>query len=64
MKIIITEKEVENTKEIILHDPCEHIMCADFDCDHCPLQEYAQSLRRAQDKFIDVLNSIPTEGAE
>lgn len=63
MKIIITEKEVENTKEI-LRDPCEHIECAGLSCDHCPFREYAQSLREAQDKFIDMLDSIPTKGAE
>lgn len=63
MKIIITKKEVKSTEDI-LRDPCEHIECGSLSCDHCPLREYAQSLREAQDKFIAVLNSIPTEGAE
>ena len=62
--IIFTEKEVKDTEDNIMRDPCEHIECADLDCDNCPLREYVRNLRKAQEQFIDVLNSMPTEGAE
>lgn len=58
MKIIMTTKEYEETKDNILADPCAFINCATFNCDYCPLRETAQKVREAQSSFINVINSI------
>ncbi len=58
MKIIMTTKEYEETKDNILVDPCAFIECDTLNCDHCPLIETAQKLREAQDSFMDVVGSI------
>ena len=58
MKIVMTTKEYEETKDKILVDPCAFIDCTTLKCDHCPLSETAQKVREAQDSFMDVINSI------
>ena len=58
MKIVMTTKEYEETRDSILVDPCAFIECSTLNCDHCPLSETAQKVREAQDSFIDVINSI------
>lgn len=58
MKIVMTAKEYEETKDNILTDPCAFIDCTTLNCDHCPLHETAQKVREAQDSFMDVINAI------
>lgn len=58
MKIVMTTKEYEETKDNILVDPCAFIDCNTLDCDYCPLRETAHKLREAQDSFMNVVNSI------
>ncbi len=58
MKIVMTTKEYEETKDNIFVDPCAFIDCTTLKCDHCPLQETAQRVRKAQDRFMDVISSI------
>ena len=58
MKIVMTTKEYEETKDNILVDPCAFIECSTLNCDHCPLRETARQLREAQDNFMNVINSI------
>jgi hypothetical protein len=58
MKIVMTTKEYEETRDNIFVDPCAFIECGTLNCDHCPLREAAQNMRDAQDKFMNVINSI------
>ena len=58
MKIVMTTKEYEETKESILVDPCAFIECDTLKCDYCPLRETAQKMREAQDSFMDAIHSI------
>lgn len=58
MKIVMTTKEYEETRDNVVVDPCAFIDCFTLNCDHCPLKETAQKVREAQDSFIDVINSI------
>ena len=62
MRIVITEKECKETKENILVDPCACIECGALDCNFCPLHETACELRKAQNNFIKIINSIEQEG--
>ena len=62
MKITITKKEYENTNNLVYVDPCAEINCGAIDCNHCPLQETATALRKAQDEFFKVLNDIEKMG--
>ena len=62
MKIIISKTEVSNTIEEVIFDPCTHIECGDLDCCACPLREYAQNLRIAQEQFVKALHTIEVEG--
>lgn len=57
----ITKEERDNTKNIIMVDPCTHILCREIDCHECPLRESAEELRKAQEKFMRVLNEIEVE---
>ena len=58
MKIVMTTKEYEETKNNIAVDPCTFIDCTTLRCDHCPLQETAEKVREAQDSFMDVIHLI------
>jgi len=58
MKIVMTTKEYEETRDNVLVDPCAFINCSTLKCDHCPLREAAQKVREAQDSFMKVINSI------
>ena len=58
MKIVMTTKEYEETKDNILVDPCAFIDCTTLTCNHCPLRETAQQLREAQDNFMNIVGSI------
>lgn len=62
MKITITKKEYENTKSSVYVGPCAEIKCEAIDCNHCPLQETATALRKAQDEFFKVLDSMEIMG--
>ena len=62
MKIILTKKEIRETNENIMVDPCAFIECGDISCEHCPFHEVAAELREAQEKFIKTVNSFDTEG--
>lgn len=63
MKILITmTKEEKNKAESsIMVDPCMHFECRGIDCEFCPLREAAEELRKAQDNFNKVLQSIEEE---
>ena len=63
MKMIVTmtKEEKSNTEKIILVDPCTHINCGIIDCDSCPLHEAAVALRKAQESFSKILQSIDEE---
>ena len=61
INITITKTELRNTKNIVYVDPCTHIECAGVDCNNCPLQVAAEECRKAQDKFINILNSFSVE---
>lgn len=56
--VTITKEERAKTYNLVYNDPCGEINCAEVDCENCPLQAVAESVRRAQDDFISVLNSI------
>lgn len=62
MKITITKKEYEKTKNLVYVDPCAEIECGGIDCSHCPLQATAHELREAQDEFFKVLDAIEIMG--
>lgn len=62
MKIIISKDEVANTIETVLFDPCTYIECGDINCCACPLREYAQDIRVAQEQFVKALHTIKVEG--
>jgi hypothetical protein len=62
MKITITKKEYENTNSLVYVDPCAEIQCGAIDCNHCPLQETAAALRKAQDDFFKVLGGMEIMG--
>ena len=64
INITVTETEVQNTIDTVYVDPCAHIECVGIDCDHCPLQVAAEECRKAQEKFINILNSFSVEGRE
>lgn len=61
INITITETELQNTINTIYVDPCAHIDCAGVDCGNCPLQAAAEECRRAQEKFINILNGFSIE---
>lgn len=54
----ITKEERAKTYNLIYVDPCEEIDCAGISCENCPLQSTAEVLRKAQESFVSVLNSI------
>ena len=57
----LTKEEKNRTEALIINDPCTHIECGDIACDVCPLHEYAVALRKAQDNFNNILQSIKEE---
>lgn len=60
--ITITKEERVKTYNAVYIDPCRDIECAGIDCDNCPLQNVSEAVRKAQDAFIKVLNSITVVG--
>lgn len=54
----ITKEERAKTYNLVYVDPCKEINCEEVDCENCPLQAVAENVRKAQDGFISVLNSI------
>lgn len=54
----ITKEERAKTYNLVYVDPCEEIVCNGVDCASCPLQAVADKVRKAQDGFISVLNSL------
>ena len=60
MKIAITITKEERTKtyNAVYIDPCRDIECVGIDCDECPLQSAAEDVRKAQETFINILNSF------
>ena len=58
MKIVMTAKEYEETRDNVVVDPCAFIDCTTLKCGHCPLQETAQGVREAQDRFMEVIHSM------
>lgn len=64
MKISITMTKEEKKKVLdqILFDPCEHINCADVNCNQCPLHEAVVRMREAIDNLDNVIDCIPIEG--
>ena len=61
IQITITKEERDCTEHIIMVDPCFHIKCGQIDCKQCPLRENAEELRKAQERFMRVLNEIEVE---
>lgn len=61
VSITITKKEKNSTEDLVLKDPCSCIECGLIDCDVCPLHEAAVELRKAQEKFSKILQSIDEE---
>ena len=64
INITITEAELLNTVNTVYIDPCTHIECAGIDCDNCPLQAAAEGCRKAQEKFLNILNGFSVEERE
>ena len=64
MKIIttLTAEEKKKTLDMILFDPCTHILCSEINCDECPLQNVAFALRKAQEDYENTINKIKIEG--
>lgn len=64
MKIAVTmtKEEKKRVLDQILFDPCEHINCADVNCNQCPLHEAVVRMREAIDNLDNVIDSIPIEG--
>lgn len=58
----ITAEEKNKTLEIVMFDPCTHILCGEIDCDECPLQAVGEALRRAQEDYARVIEKIVVEG--
>lgn len=56
--IAITKEERTKTYNLVYVDPCKEINCTGIDCENCPLQTVSEKVRKAQDGFISVLNSI------
>ena len=54
----ITKEELAKTYNLVYVDPCKEINCEGVDCESCPLQTVAENVRKAQDSFVSVLNSI------
>lgn len=61
INVTITEAELLNTINTVYIDPCAHIECASVNCDNCPLQVAAEECRKAQEKFINIINSFSVE---
>ena len=61
ISVTLTKEEKNKTQELIFVDPCTHINCGIIDCDNCPLHEVAVALRKAQESFSKVLQSIDEE---
>ena len=64
MKIAVTMTKEEKKKVLdqILFDPCEHINCADVNCNQCPWHEAVVRMREAIDNLDSVIDAIPIEG--
>ena len=60
-QITITKEEHDKTANIIMVDPCTHILCGQIDCERCPLRESAIALRETQEQFMRELNEIEVE---
>lgn len=54
----ITKEERARTYNAVLNDPCKDIDCAEIDCETCPLHSAAIKMRKAQERFIDILDSM------
>lgn len=61
VSVTITKGEKNSTEDIVLTDPCTFIDCGNIDCDCCPLHEVAVALRKSQENFSKVLQSIEEE---
>jgi hypothetical protein len=61
ISITITKEEKNRAENSIIVDPCMHIECCEIDCNNCPLREVAEELRKAQENFNKVLQSIEEE---
>lgn len=61
VSVTISKEEKNETENVILKDPCAHIECGEIDCNSCPLREAAEELRKAQDNFNKILQSIEEE---
>ena len=61
VSVTISKGEKNSTEDLVLKDPCTHIDCGNIDCDVCPLHEVVVELRKAQEKFSKILQSIDEE---
>ncbi len=61
ISVTLTKEEKNSTENLVLRDPCTNIECGNIDCDCCPLHEVAVALRKAQENFSKVLQSIDEE---
>lgn len=61
VSVTITKEEKNRAESAIMIDPCMHIECCEIDCNSCPLREAAEELRKAQDNFNKILQSIEEE---
>ena len=61
LSVTLTKEEKNSTKDLVLKDPCAHIECGEIDCEACPLHKTAVALRKAQENFSKVLQSIEEE---
>ena len=66
MKIAITMTKGEKNRILdqVLFDPCEQVECKNIECEQCPLHSAVVSLRKAMDKFDEVVTAIPEEKDE
>ena len=58
----ITKTERAKTYNAVYIDPCKEINCAEINCEDCPLQGASEDLRRAQEAFVNILNSFAVVG--
>ena len=56
--VTITKEERAKTYNAVFIDPCRDIECREIDCESCPLQKAAEEMRKAQETFINILNSF------
>ena len=56
--ITITKEERVKTYNAVYTDPCKDIECVGIDCEDCPLNNAATEVRKAQEAFVNILNSF------